>query len=108
VSFGLIFRASDRALRLLCALAIAIVATLHVCDAAAAGRTADVVIANPSGDDSPVAPSVIEKCHLCAVVSLPALMAADAVVCVVRSIPAGTTLHVSAFDQPAIGPPPRT
>jgi hypothetical protein len=107
VSFGLIFRASDRAVRLLCALAVAIVATFHVCDAAAAGRTADVVIAAPSGDEAPSAPAVVEKCHLCAVVSLPALMAADSTVSIVRSIPAGTTLHVAAFEQPAIGPPPR-
>lgn len=107
MSSGLIFRASERALRLLCALAVAIVATFHVCDAAAAGRMADVAIAAPSGDDSPSAPAVVEKCHLCAVVSLPALMTADAVVSIVRSIPAGTTLHVVAFEQPAIGPPPR-
>ena len=97
----------DRSFRVLCAFALAIVATLHVCDVAAA-RAVDVVTAFSDADDGTSSDViVVEKCHICAVVSLPAIITGDDYVKVVRSIPPGSTLHVMAFSQPAIGPPPR-
>jgi hypothetical protein len=84
------------------------VTTFHVCDVAAP-RMVDVVLAfsDASDDGTPSDVIVVEKCHICAVVSLPAIIAGDDYVKVVRSIPPGSTLHVMAFSQPAIGPPPR-
>lgn len=82
--------------------------TFHVCDVAAA-RAVDVVPAFSDASDDGTSSDVIvvEKCHICAVVSLPAIITGDDYVKVARSIPPGSTLHVMAFSQPAIGPPPR-
>ena len=104
-------RLLDRALRLVCAVAIALVATFHVCNATD-GRVADIVsvATATSGDVDGTRPSglaAVEKCHVCAVASLPALLTAEQAVTVVRTIPAGTTLQVTPFSQPTVGPPPR-
>jgi hypothetical protein len=101
-------RSLERALRLLCAFAVAIVTTFHVCNAAG-GRSVDVVTLSASADEGcPPTLKAVEKCHTCALPSLPAILAAEQVVKVVPVIPAGTTLQVTPFSQPAIGPPPRT
>ena len=98
----------DPSFRVLCTFALAMVTTFHVCDVAAA-RVVDVVSAfSDAGDDGTSSDTVVvEKCHICAVVSLPAIITGDDYVKVARSIPPGSTLHVIAFSQPAIGPPPR-
>lgn len=98
----------DRTFRVLCAFALVIVTTFHVCDVAAA-RVVDVVPAfSDAGDDGTSGDViVVEKCHICAVASLPAIITGDDYVKVMRSIPPGSTLHVMPFGQPAIGPPPR-
>lgn len=97
-----------RLFRLLCALAIAIVTTFHVCDMTAT-RTVEAVptMSDSSDNGSTNDVMVVEKCHICAVVSLPAILSGDGYVKIIRSIPPGSTLHVTPFSQPAVGPPPR-
>lgn len=100
-------RSLARALRLFCAVAIAIVTTFHVCNAAD-GRAIDVVTMPAQADEGCPSPlEAVEKCHTCALASLPAILAAEQVVEMMREIPAGTTLQVMPFRQPAVGPPPR-
>src|SRR5262245_37862944 len=102
-------RMLGRALRVLCALAVAITTTFHVCGATN-GRTVDVVAvaADTDTDDSCPPPlKAVEKCHVCALASLPAILTAEHTVQVADVIPDGTTLQVTPFRQPAIGPPPR-
>jgi len=100
-------RSFERALRLVCAFAVALVTTFHVCNAAS-GRIVDVVTVSAESDGGCPSPlKVVEKCHTCALASLPVILSVDQVVEVVHAIPAGATLQVTPFDQPAIGPPPR-
>ncbi|HEY4167124.1 MAG TPA: hypothetical protein VGM96_10125 [Reyranella sp.] len=96
-----------RALRILCALAVAITTTFHVCGATD-GRAVDVVAVAADTDDSCPPPlKAVEKCHICALAFLPAILAPEHNVQVAHVIPDGTTLKVTSFSQPAIGPPPR-
>jgi hypothetical protein len=100
-------RSLERALRLFCAFAVALVTTFHVCNAAG-GRAVDVVMLSADADEGGSSPlQAVEKCHTCALASLPAILATEQVVEVVHAIPVGTTLQVTPFSQPAIGPPPR-
>ena len=83
------------------------VTTFHVCNAAG-GRTVDVVMVSADAEEGCPSPlKAVEKCHTCALASLPAIVAAEQVVEVVHVIPVGTTLQVTPFSQPAVGPPPR-
>ena len=94
-------------LRVLCALALAVVTTFHVCGATR-GKVVDVVTLSADMDNGcSTSLKAIEKCHTCALASLPAHLAAAQVAEVGHVIPVGATLQVSAFQQPAIGPPPR-
>jgi hypothetical protein len=97
-----------RSLSVLCALTVAMVTTFHVCNAAN-GRIVEIVALSAEGDGGcPPSLEAIEKCHTCALASLPVILAAEQVVELVHVIPAGTTLQVTPFSQPTIGPPPRT
>ena len=102
----------DRALRLICAFAVALVTTFHVCDAANGNVVELVSVSMKTDDDAGKIPSsglaAVEKCHTCAVDSLAVSVPAEPGVTVVRDVPAGTVLHVSTFHQPTVGPPPRT
>jgi hypothetical protein len=99
-----------RSLRLLCAIAIAMTATFHVCDVTAA-RAVELISA--AADDAAIGKGksadvvAVEKCHTCAVVSLPAIAAPVAFVSPVHWIPQGTVLHLTPFLEPTVGPPPR-
>ncbi|MBN9086407.1 MAG: hypothetical protein J0J01_05825 [Reyranella sp.] len=101
----------DRALRLICAFAVALVTTFHVCDATSANVVELVSLSMKTDDDAGKSPSsglaAVEKCHTCAVASLAVSVPAEPGVAVVRDVPAGTILHVSTFQQPTVGPPPR-
>lgn len=104
-------RLLDRALRLACAVAVALVGTFHVCDATG-GKVADIVaisaaISDDTDSSRPGDLAAVEKCHVCAVASLPVLPASDHTVTVVRAIPVGPTMQVTPFNQPTAGPPPR-
>jgi hypothetical protein len=100
-------RMLGRALRVLCAFAVAITTTFHVCGATDGRTVAVVAVAADTDDSCPPPLKAVEKCHVCALVSLPAILTAEHSVQVARVIPGGTTLQVTPFSQPAIGPPPR-
>lgn len=83
------------------------VTTFHVCDATRGTTVAVVALPADSDNGSATSFKVVEKCHTCALASLPAVVAAEQVVEILHVIPVGTTLQVSSFSQSAIGPPPR-
>lgn len=100
-----------RLVRLLCALAVAMVTTFHVCDALD-GKVVELVsVSDKTNGDAGKKPvgslAAIEKCHVCAVVSIPGMAKADLPDSMMRIVPDGADLTVSPFDQPIIGPPPR-
>ena len=100
-------RAFGRALRFLCAFAVAITATFHVCSDAGGRVVSGVALATAADDGCPPPLKAFGKCHVCALPSLPAMFAAEPDVQVAHVIPDGTTLQVTPFSQPAVGPPPR-
>jgi hypothetical protein len=101
----------DRALRLVCAFAVALVTTFHVCDAVEGNAVELVPMAMKTDGDTSKSPSsglaAVEKCHNCAVSSLPVGLPVEPRVALARDVPAGTDLQVSTFQQPTAGPPPR-
>lgn len=85
--------------------------TFHVCEASR-GDVVDLVsVSTVAADDTGKAPTdslvAVEKCHTCAVASLPAVLAAEPGATIVRDVPAGTVLRLAAFIEPTVGPPPR-
>lgn len=68
---------SSRVFRFFCALAVAFVTTFHVCGIATASAAAQTAIHAPAANDAPQDEGSLpgEKCHVCAMVSLPALTA---------------------------------
>lgn len=95
-----------RSFRILCIIALATMTTLHVCDATT-DRSVDMVSA-VAADKAPAADTiVVEKCHTCAVVSLPAVLGVEDYTPVVRWIPSAPVATLTSFTEPAIGPPPR-
>ena len=102
---------TNRLVRLICALAVAMVTTFHVCDALD-GKVVELVsVSDKTNDDAGKKPvgnlAAIEKCHVCAVAYIPGMTKADLPDSIVRIVPNGAELGVSPFDQPIIGPPPR-
>jgi uncharacterized membrane protein YadS len=97
----------NRTLRLMCAIALAVTATFHVCDVTAANAVGLVFAADASDKGKASDVAAVEKCHTCAVVSLPVLAASAASDSPVRGIPSGAILHLAPFREAVIGPPPR-
>lgn len=101
----------DRVVRLVCAVAVALVTTFHVCDATRGNAVDLVSVSMAAADDDGKATTsslaAVEKCHTCAVASLPAVLAAEPGTMIVRDVPAGTVLRLAAFIEPTVGPPPR-
>ena len=87
------------------------VTTFHLCDALDGNVVELVSVSMKTDDGASKSPSsglaAVEKCHTCAVASLPALVPPEPSMIVVRDVPEGTILRVSTFHQPTVGPPPR-
>jgi hypothetical protein len=97
----------SRTLRVLYAIALAVTATFHACDVTAA-NTVGLVFADDASDKGKASDVVaVEKCHTCAVVSLPVLAASTASDSPMHWIPSGAILHLTPFREAVIGPPPR-
>jgi hypothetical protein len=101
----------DRLVRLLCALAVAMVTTFHVCDALD-GKVVELVsVSDKTNGDIGKKPvgnlAAVEKCHVCAVAYVPQMAKVDLPDSIIRIVPNGAELGLSTFDQPIIGPPPR-
>lgn len=103
---GLYARWIGRAGRVMCALAVALVTTFHVCDVASA-RSVDLVITD-SAEKQTVDFVAVEKCHTCAVVGFFATAVSSRADTNHTPIPPGAVLSLVPFHEPAIGPPPRT
>lgn len=95
-------------LRVFCTLAVAIVATFHVCGIASVRDLGPATIAyeqssEPSRGDADV---TAEKCHVCTVVSLPATLDGGAELLAQRPAP-GVPSRLLSFLPSATAPPPR-
>ena len=95
--------------RVFCALAMAFVTTFHVCNIATASASVPTAIYAAGTDDAQPADAGLsaEKCHICAMVSLPALTqtaeaSPDAVA--VRQAPVRSLV---SFQTSLAPPPPR-
>jgi hypothetical protein len=98
-------------LRVFCALAVAVVTTFHVCGAVSARDIGPSPVVLEVSDASHQAGDVdvtAEKCHICTVVSLPAILASGATLSVLHVVPAGISADLISFSPPATSPPPRT
>jgi len=98
-------------LRVFCAIALAVVTTFHVCGAASARDIGPAPIVYEASGASHQAGDVdvtAEKCHICTVVSLPAILASSATLLVLHVVPAGVSADLISFSPPATSPPPRT
>ena len=97
----------SRIFRIFCALAVAFVTTFHVCGIAGASAESPTAIYAATADDAQPADAGLsaEKCHICAMVSLPALTA-------VADAPLGKTdvrdasIHDLVSFQTRLTPPP--
>ena len=94
--------------RLLCALAIAVVTTFHVCDVASA-RTVDILSVTAETLDQTNASDVaaVEKCHICAVVHSLAAATTGSTQGAGHVVPPGEMASLTPFSQSYTGPPPR-
>lgn len=100
---------SSRIFRIFCALAVAFVTTFHVCGIATASASAPTAISAVATDDAQPANAGLsaEKCHICAMVSLPALTSiADAALSNTDVLDAPVRDLVS-FQTRLTPPPPR-
>ncbi|WP_422034717.1 hypothetical protein [Reyranella sp.] len=99
----------SRLFRLLCALAVAFVTTFHVCGIATAAAYPPTAMQAPETDGASQDEASLpgEKCHICATLSLPALMpiedaSPDSIA--VRQVPVRNLL---SFQNSLAPPPPR-
>jgi len=96
-------------LSILCALAVAVVSTFHVCGWAPAGGSPGEYGVYAASVDTPLGESDVaqEKCHVCAVVSL----AVDTDVNVMKAmrdvVPAGRLVRLFSVQPQSTDPPPR-
>jgi hypothetical protein len=95
--------------RALCALAVAIVTTFHVCDIASA-RSIDILseIVAESDQTNTTDIVAVEKCHVCSAVHLLAAEIPWSVEELVHLVPYGRIEPLTSISQPYTGPPPRT
>ena len=95
-------------IRLTCVVAVAMASILHIAvDFRSIQANTLTVGAAQSDADRSAADATVEACHSCAVV---ALFASDQNLegtSGAGAIPAGRALHMFAFRQPAVAPPPR-
>ncbi len=97
-------------LRMFLALTVAIVSTFHVCGYASVQASEPTFAASvlSSGEPQDAAEMTVEKCHLCAVTSLPALMMSAAAIDAVRIVPSAEPVRLLSFLPATTAPPPRT
>lgn len=97
-------------LRMFCALAVAIVTTFHVCGFAAARDAGPALVVYQASDHAQTGDveMTAEKCHMCAVASLPATLTFASAHNVLHSVPAGASSDLLPFWPSATSPPPRT
>jgi len=94
----------------LCALVVAVVTTFHVCGAASARDIGPSPVVYEASDVSHQAGDIdvtAEKCHICTVVSLPAVLAGGATLPVPYVVPAGAAADLISFSPSATSPPPK-
>lgn len=87
------------------------VATFHVCGAASERDIGPSPVIYESSDVSHQAGDIdvtAEKCHICAVVSLPATLAGGMTLPVPHVVPSGASADLISFSPSATSPPPRT
>ena len=111
ISFGGVGARVSALFRVFCVLALAVVTTFHVCSAVSAQDIGPVPIVLEVSDASHQAGDIdvtAEKCHICTVVSLPAVLASGATVAVPHVVPAGVSADLISFSPSATSPPPRT
>jgi hypothetical protein len=98
-------------LRVFCALAVAVVTTFHVCGAASArdiGPSSIVLAVSDASHQAGDVDVTAEKCHICTVVSLPAILASSATLSVLHVVPEGVSADLISFSPSSTSPPPRT
>ena len=111
VMIGVVLRQVPRlaaALRLFCALAVAVVTTFHTCGIATAETAAPTVVYAAAESDAPdQADLSAEKCHICTVVSLPALMTVASAVDGSPGSFAASVRDLVSFTPHITSPPPK-
>lgn len=97
--------------RLFCAVALAVVTTFHVCGAVSARDVGLAPIVHETSDLSHQGGDIdvtAEKCHICTVVSLPAVVASGATPAVLHVVPAGVSADLASLSPSATSPPPKS
>ncbi len=97
-------------LRVFCAVALAVVTTFHVCGAVSARDLGPAPILHEVSDASHQAGDIdvtAEKCHICTVVSLPAILASGATPPVLHVVPSGVSAYLVSRSPSATSPPPK-
>jgi hypothetical protein len=97
--------------RVFCALVVATVMTFHVCGAASArdiGPSPIVLEVSDASHQAGDTDVTAEKCHICTVVSLPAILAGGAALAVAQVVPPGISPDLISFSPSATSPPPKT
>jgi hypothetical protein len=103
-------RLPSRIFRLFCALAVAFVTTFHVCGIATASAEASTAIFAAAANDGPrdeSGPPSAEKCHVCATLSLPSLLAVTDAPLGKVPVRAAPVRGLVSFQTPLSPPPPR-
>jgi hypothetical protein len=95
------------ALRLFCALAIALVTTFHICANAMAAGSEPTIVCAADRDVPHDADLAGEKCHLCTVVSLPAFLTAASAVDDSPGSVAASVRDLVSFTPRITSPPPK-
>lgn len=96
------------ALRLFCALAIAVVTTFHACNIATAQTPEPAFACATAHQDAPDHADLSgEKCHTCTVVSLPAMMTVASAVDDSTGSVAAPVRDLVSFTPRLTSPPPR-
>ena len=111
ISFGGVGARISVLFRVFCAVALAVVTTFHVCGAVSARDIGPAPIVHEASDVSHQGGDIdvtAEKCHICAVVSLPAALAGGATLAVPHVVPAGVSPDLISFLPSASSPPPRS
>lgn len=96
-------------LSLLCALAIAVVSTFHVCGWVPQGSSPGEPVVYAASVDAPFGESDVaqEKCHVCAVVSLTVDTDVNATKAIRDVVPVGRLVRLLSVQPQPTDPPPR-
>ena len=97
-------------LGIVCALAVAVVSTFHVCGFASSRGSLGAPGLYAAAVDAPLGDTDVspEKCHICAVVSLPVEADMDTARPADSVVPAGRLIRLVSLQPQSTAPPPRT